>query len=212
MGSLEKLREIADIADSESKKAKEKADEEEKNAKATKELSDYIRQKVSELAKENKRVQRAVSSVNRDIEKIKKDGEFAINLAKEPHPILATKTPKVEKIIKNKRDVELAVMKAGSYFDSGTYRKTGVYFLLKENEIVYIGKSVHVDSRINTHAGDVTKDFDKACYIEVPEEKLGQIEECLIAIFKPEQNSYGVEKSEISSLSVFQDSIFKVEK
>jgi excinuclease UvrABC nuclease subunit len=42
--------------------------------------------------------------------------------------------------------------------------RSGVYFLIKDGEIVYIGKSVNLRSRLNTHRRE--KDFDSVYVLE----------------------------------------------
>jgi hypothetical protein len=62
-----------------------------------------------------------------------------------------------------------------------------VYFLVKDNKVVYIGQSIRLASRISQHWQE--KDFDRILYIPVPKEKLNVIEGALINHFKPELNS-----------------------
>ena len=62
----------------------------------------------------------------------------------------------------------------------------GIYFLFKDDELVYIGQSTCVYQRIETHRGD--KDFDRACYFPCPEGELTDIETVLIQGFAPRYN------------------------
>lgn len=68
-------------------------------------------------------------------------------------------------------------------------RLRGVYFLIKNNEIVYVGQSTDIFSRISVHRK--TKDFDSYNYIlfpEVSDEKLNNLEAEYIGKFTPKYN------------------------
>jgi hypothetical protein len=62
----------------------------------------------------------------------------------------------------------------------------GIYFLFKEGNLQYVGKSVNIAQRIGTHT--ITKDFDSYAYIEVPEKQLDLKEKELISLFRPPLN------------------------
>ena len=63
---------------------------------------------------------------------------------------------------------------------------SGVYFLIKGIEIVYVGQSVNVHSRVATHFAD--KDFDSFCYIECLPKHLDVLESLYIHIYQPRLN------------------------
>ena len=62
---------------------------------------------------------------------------------------------------------------------------SGIYFLFKNNEIVYIGKSVSIFRRILEHKHN----FDSFSYIELPKEKLDIYEKLFILKYNPEYNT-----------------------
>lgn len=62
-------------------------------------------------------------------------------------------------------------------------KKCGVYFLIAGGEIVYVGQSTDVDSRVRQHALD--KDFESYHYIEVDQENLNYVESFYIIKLKP---------------------------
>jgi hypothetical protein len=66
------------------------------------------------------------------------------------------------------------------------YFGSGVYFLCKGKQIVYIGQSVNVGSRVPNHCGE--KDFDSVFFIPVVKSKLDQYEAALIDFFNPPIN------------------------
>lgn len=60
-----------------------------------------------------------------------------------------------------------------------------VYFLVKGNEIVYVGQSKHGSSRMYSHRD---KDFDRVYYIEVNPGILNEVETHYILKFAPKYN------------------------
>lgn len=66
---------------------------------------------------------------------------------------------------------------------------TGIYFLCKNKQIVYIGKSINIISRISTHSQVMEGEFDSVFYIEVPECYIHEIEQELIHSFDPKLNN-----------------------
>lgn len=65
-------------------------------------------------------------------------------------------------------------------------RICGVYFLIKDCEVIYVGQSVNIHSRIDEH--DRVKDFDTFTYIECEKENLSYLEARYISKFKPKLN------------------------
>jgi len=69
------------------------------------------------------------------------------------------------------------------------YKKScGIYFLIKDYEIIYVGKSTSVYNRIEAHNKDCNKDFDKWCYVLCDKDKLDDLEAEYIIEFKPKLN------------------------
>ena len=66
--------------------------------------------------------------------------------------------------------------------------KSGCYFLIDKNEIVYIGKSRNVFARIGRHMQEGTKKFTKYAIIDTPETDTKNFESNLIARFRPKYN------------------------
>lgn len=64
-----------------------------------------------------------------------------------------------------------------------------VYFLCKEDRIVYIGQSVNLQARLGQHL--LLKNFDRVYYMEVREDELNRIEAELIEYYDPELNKTG---------------------
>jgi len=77
---------------------------------------------------------------------------------------------------------------------------TGIYFLIKDEKIVYVGQSTNIFSRVGTHKID--KDFDKAVYFECPSTELDDLEYELINILQPKYNKTGNPKKYYSYLGL----------
>lgn len=69
---------------------------------------------------------------------------------------------------------------------------TGIYFLFLDDELVYIGKSVNVISRIGGHLSDPLKTFTHFTFVPVPLERLAKEELRLIRRFRPRLNRSGI--------------------
>ncbi|MCE5247911.1 hypothetical protein LLG88_13440 [bacterium] len=70
------------------------------------------------------------------------------------------------------------------------YLPPGVYFLCSGQEVVYVGQSVSVVSRVVTHrAGG--KRFDRAYFIPIPESELDTVEAFFIKHLNPALNGNG---------------------
>ena len=68
---------------------------------------------------------------------------------------------------------------------------TGIYFLIKEKKIVYIGQSINIFTRIMTHAK--YKKFDSYSYILCDESILDKLESLYIHVYQPELNGFVAE-------------------
>ena len=72
---------------------------------------------------------------------------------------------------------------ASSRLYSDLDRACGVYFLIERNEVVYVGQSVNVFSRMREHCK--SKRFDSYSYISCPREDLNVLESLYIHVFRP---------------------------
>lgn len=63
-----------------------------------------------------------------------------------------------------------------------------IYFLIKEDRIVYVGKSINGISRIINHIQDNDKDFDSYYFVKVDKMELDFLEEQYIREFNPYYN------------------------
>ncbi len=67
---------------------------------------------------------------------------------------------------------------------------TGVYFLINNGRIVYVGQAVCVHSRLRAHSD---KNFDRYAYIACPVEMLNKLESLYIHCLRPELNGNAVD-------------------
>jgi len=64
----------------------------------------------------------------------------------------------------------------------------GVYFLIQDNKIVYIGKSFNIYVRIDQHYKSEKIIFDKWNYIELSKEKIDEMETRYVLKYNPKYN------------------------
>jgi hypothetical protein len=86
------------------------------------------------------------------------------------------------------RDVPTALRQIEGLHDiTGELGKwSGIYFLVSDGEVIYVGQSVNVSSRVNEHAR--TKDFEAAFFLPWPGDDLDRVESALIRALKPSLN------------------------
>lgn len=65
----------------------------------------------------------------------------------------------------------------------------GVYFLIKHQEVVYVGQSINVLSRLSRHRRDGLIDFDSFNVIPCHETELDELEQSYILAMMPLYNT-----------------------
>lgn len=73
-------------------------------------------------------------------------------------------------------------------------RPSGVYFLINDGRVVYVGQTREIMLRLYTHRKQ--KDFDKVYMIEVPNQELDTVERKLIKVLDPPLNKVHKPKKE----------------
>ena len=67
--------------------------------------------------------------------------------------------------------------------------KQGIYYLIAEGEIVYVGKSVDIFNRVQTHKTEGTKAFDQAVFHTISDQVIiNATEVTLIGVLSPKFN------------------------
>ena len=69
-----------------------------------------------------------------------------------------------------------------------TQKMRGIYVLLKNNAVVYVGQSDNIISRVGTHLANPSKSFDSVRYAVVENGDLNEIEADLIVKYQPHLN------------------------
>jgi len=64
--------------------------------------------------------------------------------------------------------------------------RSGIYFLFLNDDVVYVGQSIKVSSRIHEHV--YVKDFNRVLFMKWPKSDLDRIEGALIRDIKPKLN------------------------
>jgi len=80
--------------------------------------------------------------------------------------------------------------------------KAYIYFLFNDEELIYIGQSISVAGRIDTH--NKSKKFNYVTLISVPEKILNIVEMVYIGKYKPELNTTGTENG-VSLSQIFTE-------
>jgi len=70
----------------------------------------------------------------------------------------------------------------------------GIYFLKSNDVVVYVGKSIQIESRIKQHTKEGIKKFDNYCFVECNQEILSETEEFYILFHNPKYNIARAEK------------------
>lgn len=69
-------------------------------------------------------------------------------------------------------------------------RMSGVYFLVGDSVVVYVGQSVNVWARIATHFTEDRKNFSTAWFIPVVRSRLDEVERLFIKLLRPAYNQH----------------------
>ena len=85
---------------------------------------------------------------------------------------------------------EQYIVAKAEYFEN----QCGVYFLVKDNRVVYVGQSVQISARLADHAK--TKNFDSYAFIRCDKEKLNVLESLYIHALSPEYQGRSGSKGE----------------
>jgi len=80
-------------------------------------------------------------------------------------------------------------------------RCSAVYFLILDNEVVYVGQTVSLVSRLGKHSEEKTGKWDSFLYIPCPEELLTKVEKWWISKLRPQLNTVEHEWNPMHHLS-----------
>lgn len=80
----------------------------------------------------------------------------------------------------------------------------GVYFLILDGEIVYVGQSVCVWVRVRTHQNEGRIKFNRMAYVKCEKEKLNVLESLYIHCYQPKHNGSNMYQGKAAPLSLDQ--------
>lgn len=80
-------------------------------------------------------------------------------------------------------------------------RLHGIYYLIKDGVIVYVGQSINVYARIGAHIAAYEKDFDSYAFVSVPIEDMNRIETEEILNHRPKYNGELPQNDEYKSIA-----------
>lgn len=83
-------------------------------------------------------------------------------------------------------------------------RETGIYFLLNKGEIVYIGQSVHIRTRVDIHRQEKKIEFDAVAYVLCDKKDLDFLESMYIYKFSPPCNGNTLQGNKAAPVSIQQ--------
>lgn len=78
-----------------------------------------------------------------------------------------------------------------------------VYFLVRDREVVYVGQTISLASRLESHRKD--KQFDEVFYLPTPREELLQVESGFIKALDPELNKVKPRRRRPASMRVSKE-------
>ena len=78
---------------------------------------------------------------------------------------------------------------SGDLYEFNLYTPPSIYFLILRGEVVYVGQSTNLSSRIEHHK--TNKEFDKVLHMHIDQERLLEIERFFIEILEPKYNKEG---------------------
>ena len=81
--------------------------------------------------------------------------------------------------------------------DCSLFSITGIYFLLHNSEIVFVGQSVNILVRVGQHWIQKEKEFDSFSFVPCPAESLNLLQAHFICKFMPKYNSGGLPQQDM---------------
>ena len=80
------------------------------------------------------------------------------------------------------------------------FNVTGVYFLYRSGEVVYVGQAVDIRRRICSHIAEGVKTFDAVSFIRCERDKLDATERRYIQALRPEYNKCAIARRPVGRL------------
>jgi hypothetical protein len=77
---------------------------------------------------------------------------------------------------------------------------SAIYFLIRGEQVVYVGQSVNVHARLGSHFRDDRMMFDRFVIMPCPENLLTPVENYYIGFLNPELNRYGLTEMDVPGI------------
>jgi hypothetical protein len=154
-------------------------------------LRSTLGDRVRELEALIRRKESAIRAHNKEVDLLARYCDKAAALAAAVMPVVQQLSSPVSAELVNSDELACAVRAAAIEVDCSMDSRCGVYFLLLDEEIVYIGQSIDIYARISAHKKDCQKNFNKTAWVPIPSVNLNDVESALIAAFRPSQNRMG---------------------
>lgn len=175
-------------------------------------LRSALGDRVRELETLTRRKESAIRGHNKEVELLSRYCARAAALALTVMPVMQQLSTPINAELVNSDDLANAVRAAAIEVDCSVNGQCGVYFLLLDEEIVYIGQSIDIYARISAHKKDRQKNFNRTAWVPIDSANLTEVESALIAAFRPSQNrmGYAGAGAGVTEYRRFQDMGFSV--
>lgn len=130
--------------------------------------------------------------------------------AQEAKPMAFTELPRLRIKPHEIAAAERSIVQAS--VDCRAQDTCGVYFLIRDDKIVYVGQSLDVAARVVSHRRDANKRFNRAAWVECEPDRLDEVERFWIRALRPEHNRAGLQdvfaaETEMATLAAVADAL-----
>lgn len=168
-----------------------------KQADDAKEDLEAVRQVRISIQRKAEELERVYNTVSQNVGKIANEYERLAALKERAENAMALKPPGSPQAPKRAIRAIRAVprlrqeLASASVEIAGCEAICGVYFLLHDTEVVYVGQSIGILSRVATHSEEGLKTFNRWCYLKVKRDQLDELESFYITLLRPKYNIRG---------------------
>jgi hypothetical protein len=184
------LSNVSAVLDERLTKLRADAEAAREDAEAVKELRVAIQRKVDEIERTHNSAAQNVARIVSEYERLSTLRERAANAMALKPPDLPQAPRRAIRAIKDIPRLRQELLAASAPIQTEK-PICGIYFLLDEREVVYVGQSVNIISRIATHVTEGAKQFNRWCYITVERARLTELESFYITLLRPSLNKVG---------------------
>jgi hypothetical protein len=188
---LDRLARIAEVAYGRIREDVEQAEKHYATADMTlKHITRLVRESKAALARRAllaDRITSAVMKIN--------DLTAELETAGQARPVALNEVPQLNVTPEDIQKASQTIL-AGA-LDRLAAKEPGVYFLVNDGQIVYVGQSIDVGGRVRTHVADPAKQFTHAAWIPCEPARLDAVERFWINALRPAYNRAGMPKGQL---------------